>query len=71
VEVSIDQDVCQSAGYCLRVADAVFALDAKGIATLDVSGTRSAGPTRVPAAMHDDVRAAALACPSGAIHVHG
>ncbi|MFC9648497.1 MULTISPECIES: ferredoxin [unclassified Streptomyces] len=62
MEVQLDQDKCCGAGQCVLVAPEVFdQRDEDGIAfVLDA---------RPPAALHEQVREAALICPAAAIRL--
>lgn len=61
VKVSVDFDVCMSTGGCTSLAPAVFQIRDDGYLTL----LQDAPPPE----LHDDVRAAADVCPTGAITV--
>lgn len=67
--VEVDQDRCQSAGYCVRTAPEIFALDDDGIVAIRAAGRLSAGPVEVAPADLDQVDRAAWDCPAAAITV--
>ena len=57
--VRVDRDVCIGNGRCVRLLPAVFELDDEGIAEVKDAGTTDLAK----------LKSAALACPSGAIHL--
>ncbi|WP_218021230.1 ferredoxin [Nocardia crassostreae] len=69
IRVSIDQEVCQAAGYCVRTAPGVFEFDADGVAAVKAGKRTGCGPMDVPEESVGLVRAAVNECPSGAITV--
>lgn len=61
MRVTVDREVCMSAGICVITADAVFSQDADGIVVL-VSA-------EVPPALERSARNAVTLCPSGALRL--
>jgi ferredoxin len=59
VQVTVNQDYCEHAGECIRLAPAVFSENADGNTVALV------GP--VPSAVEDDVRTASEYCPRLAV----
>jgi len=63
VRVTVDQDVCCGSGMCVLTAPDIFTQrDTDGIVELRTD--------TVPPSHEDQVREAALLCPSGAITTH-
>ncbi|QIS14915.1 ferredoxin [Nocardia arthritidis] len=67
--VEVDQNVCQSAGYCIRTAPTVFAADADGIVALRDGDHLTAGPIEIPEDRTELVDRAAWDCPAAAITI--
>lgn len=65
--VEVDQNLCQSAGYCLRTAPVIFAADADGIVALRAGSDLTTGPIDIPAEQAELVDRAAWDCPAAAI----
>ena len=61
MKVHVDPGICAGFGACLGVCPSVFKLHDDGYAVVQVG--------EVPDALRDDVRQAAIQCPSGAIKV--
>ncbi|MBF6061969.1 ferredoxin [Nocardia terpenica] len=69
VHVEVDREVCQSAGYCVRTAPAVFALGDDAIVAVRDGERLTTGPVAVPGDQAAAVRRASWDCPSAAIIV--
>ena len=61
MKVSADWEVCICSGQCARIADAVFDQNDDGLVVLLQE--------EPPAELHEQVREAAMSCPTGAITI--
>ena len=68
MKVTVDQDVCMGASYCVQAAAAMFQHNHEGIVEL-TDGT--AGPREIPDDVVEQVEEAFGGCPSGAIQIDG
>ena len=66
MRVSVDQDICMGAEYCLQAAATMFRHNDEGIVEL-TDGTT--GPRAIPEDLRAQVADAVGGCPSGAIQV--
>lgn len=67
--VDVDQEICQSAGYCVRSAPQIFAMGDDGIVALRDGARLTAGPVDVPADQAELADRAAWDCPAAAINL--
>ncbi|WP_067568757.1 ferredoxin [Nocardia acidivorans] len=65
--VEVDQNLCQSAGYCVRTAPQIFAFDADDIVALRQGDQLTSGPVDVPEDQFKLADRAAWDCPAAAI----
>lgn len=63
MRVTVDDDLCGSTGVCMQICPEVFEVRDDGYVEV-----LQAEP---PPALHDRVREAAAACPTGAIRLEG
>lgn len=71
MQVSVDPDLCQGSGWCIRTAPTVFAERPDGIAAVRHRDRITDGPVSVPPESIDQVLDASAVCPAGAINTLG